>query len=104
MAEWNRDVRITLQDDKHMDLTPDFAFGEKSPPKPKYRIVFECAWGQPDADLNTKMEDWFQLYKTPRKRPLLSRLPRTRLVPLRRRTRVVGHLNVYGSGQELLGT
>jgi hypothetical protein len=44
-----------------MDLTPDFAFGEKGHPKPKYRIVFECAWGQPDADLNNKVEDWFQL-------------------------------------------
>ncbi|KAJ7700521.1 hypothetical protein B0H14DRAFT_767101 [Mycena olivaceomarginata] len=61
LAEWNRDVRITLQDDQYMDLTPDFAFGEKGHPKPKYRIVFECAWGQSDADLNNKVEDWFQL-------------------------------------------
>jgi hypothetical protein len=61
LAEWNRDVRITLPDEQYMDLTPDFAFGEKGHPKPKYRIVFECAWGQSDADLNTKVEDWFQL-------------------------------------------
>ncbi|KAF7342726.1 hypothetical protein MSAN_01987700 [Mycena sanguinolenta] len=61
LTEWNRDVRITLQDGQYMDLTPDFAFGEEGHPKPKYRIVFECAWAQSYADLNKKVEDWFHL-------------------------------------------
>ncbi|KAJ7227590.1 hypothetical protein B0H12DRAFT_1148844, partial [Mycena haematopus] len=53
LTEWNRDIRIILPDDQYMDLIPDFAFGEKGHPIPKYRIIFECAWAQSDAELDT---------------------------------------------------
>ncbi|KAJ7085593.1 hypothetical protein C8R44DRAFT_893880 [Mycena epipterygia] len=61
VVEWNRDVWIPLPEAEFLQLTPDFAFGEKHHPKAKYRIIFECAWSQPETDLDDKVDDWFML-------------------------------------------
>jgi hypothetical protein len=58
--DWNQSIQIPLSDETFVDLTPDLAFAELDV-TPKYRILFEYKWTQPDDDLLSKVADWFEL-------------------------------------------
>ncbi|KAK6966572.1 hypothetical protein R3P38DRAFT_2590648 [Favolaschia claudopus] len=60
LVEWNRDVPIELPEE-FTEFVPDFVFGKCGDPYPKYWIIFECAWGQSDTDLDHKVDEWFKL-------------------------------------------
>jgi hypothetical protein len=61
MCEWNREIRVDCGDGEYMDVTPDFAIGERGTVIPKYHLIFECGWSQSEVELAAKADDWFLL-------------------------------------------
>ncbi|KAF8172198.1 hypothetical protein K438DRAFT_1851724, partial [Mycena galopus ATCC 62051] len=62
VTETNTDILIPQSDSLRV---PDFALRELDPISvdidPKYRLIFECAWSQPKASVESKAQDWLLL-------------------------------------------